>query len=289
MLLDPETRARLERLSLHSRRRVRGMWSGGHTSTQHGDSMDFADYRQYTPGDDIRRIDQALWARLGVILVRLFEAEDELPVRVLIDRSLSMNFGQKLDVAKQLAAMISYLALSAGDRLYPFAAPGVGGHTMMTAPPARHAGAWPRVERWLEDLEPIGTADLARAARDIAGPRAVRGPLVIISDFMTTDWQNTLSGLSLAGGGLVLHVLAPEELDPDLAGDLKLIDIESGADTDVSTTSEAMRQYQETLQSFLDGVSGSAHRGGLDYVMVPAVEGSVASVLRTLATRNVVR
>lgn len=289
MLLDSATRARLERLSLHSRQRVRGMWSGRHTSVSYGDSMDFADYRQYTPGDDIRRIDQALWARLGVVLVRLFEAEDELPVRLLVDRSLSMRFGAKLDVAKQLAAMISYLALSAGDRLYPYATPGEGQAPFVTAPAARHAGAWPRVERWLEDIECVGAADLARTARDIAGPRAVRGPLVIISDLMTEDWQSALAGISLAGGGLVLHVLAPEELDPDLAGDLKLIDVEDGRSADVSTSSEAMRQYQTTLTEYLEGVSSAAHRGGLDYVLVPAVPDALPAVLKTLASRSVVR
>lgn len=289
MLLEPDVRARLERLSLRSRRRVRGMWSGAHTSTQHGDSMDFADYRQYTPGDDIRRIDHALWARLGVVLVRLFEAEDELPVRILIDRSASMRFGAKSEVARQLAAMISYLALAAGDRLYPFAAPGQNGRPLDTAPPARHVGAWPRLETWLEQLEVFGEADLGRAARDIAGPRAVRGPLIIISDFMTTDWPSALSGVSLAGGGLVLHVLAPEELDPDLAGDLTLIDSETGSGLDVSTSSEAMRAYHDTLDSFLDGVATTSHRGGLDYVLVPAVDGAMLSTLDALAAKQAVR
>lgn len=256
---------------------------------QHGDSMDFADYRQYTPGDDIRRIDHALWARLGVVLVRLFEAEDELPVRILLDRSASMRFGMKFEVAQQLAAMISYLALANGDRLYPFATPGNDGQPIATAPPARHVGAWPRLESWLEELEIFGEADLGRAARDIAGPRAVRGPLVIISDLMSPDWLTALSGVSLAGGGLVLHVLAPEELAPDLAGDLRLIDSETGTGIDISTSSGAMQAYHEALDTFLQGVATASHRGGLDYVLVPAVDGAMFGALNALAVRQTVR
>ena len=79
MLLEAELRGRLERLSLRSRRRVTAQWSGRHSSRHKGESLDFADYREYVPGDDFRRIDHNLWARLGVLLVRQFEAEEELP------------------------------------------------------------------------------------------------------------------------------------------------------------------------------------------------------------------
>ncbi|MGH8874862.1 MAG: DUF58 domain-containing protein, partial [Acidimicrobiia bacterium] len=87
MLLSADLRERLERLALRSRFRVRGQWSGRHTSVRKGESLDFADYREYVPGDDFRRIDHHLWARLGVLLVRRFEAEEELPVKVAVDTS----------------------------------------------------------------------------------------------------------------------------------------------------------------------------------------------------------
>ena len=95
MLLPVELRGRLERLSLVARRRVRAQWAGRHGSQHKGESLDFADYREYVPGDDFRRIDHNLWARLGVLLVRRFEAEEELPVRVVLDRSRSMGFYSK--------------------------------------------------------------------------------------------------------------------------------------------------------------------------------------------------
>ena len=107
MLLDAELRGRLERLSLQSRRRVTAQWSGRHSSRHKGESLDFADYREYVPGDDFRRIDHNLWARLGVLLVRQFEAEEELPLKVVVDTSASMGFYRKLETAQRLAAMMS--------------------------------------------------------------------------------------------------------------------------------------------------------------------------------------
>ncbi len=289
MLLEPELRGRLERLSLRSRRRVRGMWSGAHASTQHGDSMDFADYREYTPGDDFRRIDHALWARLGVVLVRLFEAEDELPVRLVIDRSASMEFGGKLDSAKRLAAMVSYLALAGGDRIFPYTTPGEGGRPLLPAPPARHLGAWPRLEGWLEGLQPEGQDRLGSAALEIAGQGSTRGPVVVISDLLSREWESALGALGAAGGGLILQVLAPEELDPDLAGDLHLVDAETGSTIDISTSTETMQRYRDGLDAFLANVAGRARRNGLDHVLVPATPDAVTRALDALAAQQVVR
>ena len=115
--LTAELRGRLERLSLRSRRRVTAQWSGRHSSRHKGESLDFADYREYVPGDDFRRIDHNLWARLGVLLVRQFEAEEELPLKVVIDTSASMGFYRKLEVGKVLAGMMAYLGLAGGDRV----------------------------------------------------------------------------------------------------------------------------------------------------------------------------
>ncbi len=289
MLLEPELRARLERLSLRSRRRVRGMWSGAHASTQHGDSMDFADYREYTPGDDFRRIDHTLWARLGVVLVRLFEAEDELPVRLIIDRSASMEFAGKLEVAKRLAAMVSYLALAGGDRVFPYATPGDDGRPLLPAPPARHVGAWPRLESWLEGLEPAGQDRLAASALEIAGHGGVRGPVVVVSDLLSREWEPALGALGAAGGGLILQVLAPEELDPDLAGDLHLVDAETGTTIDISTSTETMQRYRDGLDAFLTNVAGRSHRNGLDHVLVPATSDAVSHTLDALAAQQMIR
>ena len=104
MLLTPELRGRLDRLSLATRGRVQALWAGGHASVRLGESLDFADYRPYVPGDDFRKIDHNLWARLGQVLVRQYEAEEELPLRLVLDASASMSLYDKHPTALELAA-----------------------------------------------------------------------------------------------------------------------------------------------------------------------------------------
>jgi len=105
-LLPPSLLGQLERLQLHTRQRLAGRFAGEHRSTRMGNSLDFADQREYFPGDDYRRIDYALYARTGQLFVRLFEAEDDVHVRILLDASASMGHGGKLDQAKRLAAAV---------------------------------------------------------------------------------------------------------------------------------------------------------------------------------------
>ncbi len=289
MLLEAEFRARLERMALRSHRRVRGVWSGGHASVRRGESLDFADYREYTPGDDFRRIDHTLWARLGVVLIRLFEAEDELPVRLVVDRSLSMAFGHKLLVAQRLAGMIGFLGLAAGDRVLPFRTPGDSEAPFDARPALRHLSAWPVLEEWLEGIPPKGEANLAATARFMAGQRATRGPAVIISDFLGRGLIDSLDTFGVAGGGVVLHVLAPDELDPVISGDLRLVDAETAQEVNVSTTPETMKQYRDTVDGFIQSVASRARRNGLDHVLVPAVPEAHELVLAELARTQLVR
>ena len=283
MLLEAELRGRLERLSLQSRRRVTAQWSGRHSSRHKGESLDFADYREYVPGDDFRRIDHNLWARLGVLLVRQFEAEEELPLKVVVDTSASMGFYQKLDTARVLAAMMAYLGLAGGDRVQLIGVPGPVEKPIRLGPAGRHLSRWPHLEAWLESLTAAGSIPLAPALRRLAGEGPNRGSIVLLSDLMTPDWQSAIDGLGVGVGGVVLHVLGQEELDPQIAGDLRLADAETGVETPVSTSEETMRRYRAALERFAQEAAGRARRAGLDYVLVPAVAGAPAQVLGALA------
>lgn len=289
MLLEPEFRARLERLSLRGHQRVRGMWSGAHASVQRGESLDFADYREYTPGDDFRRIDHSLWARLGVVLVRLFEAEDELPLRLVLDRSRSMDFGDKYTTAQRLVGMIGFMGLAAGERVTPIVFPGPAGRPFASRPSLRHLAAWPQLERWIEETAPTGEADLGAVARFVAGQPVTRGPSVVVSDFLGDGMVEALDTLGVSGGGVVLHVLAPGELDPDLSGDLRLVDAETGDEVSVSTTPEAMLRYRRAVDDFVDSVAARARRNRLDYVLVPAEADAHERVLAELTKVHLVR
>lgn len=268
MLLDPDLRARLDRLSMMTHGRVRSVYTGRHASRHLGESLDFADYREYVPGDDFRKIDHQLWARLGQVLVRRFEAEEDLTVTVLLDATASMGMHGKFDSARRIAAIISYLALSSGDRVAPVLIGGTD-RNVVRGPVGRHRSVWPQIERWLEGLEPRGTAPLAPAIRGVVGPTAGKAAVVVISDLLDAEWERALDGAGLGVGGVVVHVLAPEELEPTMIGDLRLVDVETGATVEASTSSSVLDDYSAAVQRFIDGVALRSKRGGLDHVVVP--------------------
>src|SRR5918994_3841791 len=128
-LLPLDLLAQLEQLQLVTRRRLAGRFAGEHRSPAFGSSVDFADYREYHPGDDFRRIDYPLYARTGALFIRLFEAEDDVTVRIVIDRSASMGMHGKLDQALRLGAAIGFIALLRRDAVIV--------HTEPAAAPAR--------------------------------------------------------------------------------------------------------------------------------------------------------
>lgn len=286
MLLDPRFRARLERLSLRVRGRVRAQWSGRHSSNRLGESLDFADYRPYQPGDDYRRIDHNLRARLGVVMVRQFEAEQELPLELVVDLSASMAMHEKHDSARRLAAMIAYLGLAAGDRVRLWVIPGDAGRSELMGPSGRHLTSWPLIEGWLESRPVGGAATLRNIGRRLAGSG---GAVVLVTDLLMDEWDEAVMGLSGGAGGLLLHVLGPEELNPQLAGDLELIDAESGARMEVSTTEDVLNRYRAAVEEFASAAARSARRAGLDYLLVEAGAGAEERALEALARVEAVR
>lgn len=286
MLLEPRFRARLERLALGVKGRVTAQWAGRHTSTRLGESLDFADYRPYQPGDDYRRIDHNLRARLGVVMVRQYEAEQELPIEVVVDLSASMGLHGKDDTARRLAAMVAYMGLAAGDRVRLWALPGDEGRPEVQGPSGRHLAAWPLLERWLESRPVAGEGHVRHVGRMLSGSG---GAVVLVSDLLMGEWKEAVDGLAPTAGGLVLHVLAPEELDPSLAGDLDLIDVESGSRVAVSTSEEVMRRYRNVVEEFASDVARRARRAGLDYLLVEASRGAEERALEGLARREIVR
>lgn len=286
MLLEPRFRARLERLSLGVQGRVRAQWAGRHSSSRLGESLDFADYRPYQPGDDYRRIDHNLRARLGVLMIRQFEAEQELPIEVVLDLSGSMGLYGKDHSARRLAAMVAYMGLAAGDRVRVWAIPGDDGRAEIMGPTGRHLSAWPRIEAWLEGRPVTGAGTLRHVGRRLAGSG---GSVVLVSDLMVEEWSDVLDGLVTTAGGLVLHLLAPEELSPTLAGDLDLIDVETGARVPVSTTEDVLLRYRQGVEAFATAAARRSRRAGLDYLLVESGPGAEERALEGLARREVVR
>ena len=284
MILEPELLSRLERLQLGTRRRLAGAFSGEHRSTRHGTSLDFADFREYHPGDDFRRLDYTALARLDQLLVRLYEAEDDLTLRLLVDTSASMA-GAKLRQATRIAAALGFVALVRRDvvtvHTFPLhrAAPRFTG---------RHAAG--ALFGLLEGLHADGDTRFAAAVTDLLGRRGPRGLTVVLSDLLTPEWSEGLTRLPARGGDVtVVHVLERTELTPDLSGDLDLVDAESGEVVAVSLAPEQLRDYERIAREWVDDVATRARSAGAAYVRAFADDDLEPLLLGTARTAGVLR
>jgi uncharacterized protein (DUF58 family) len=283
-LLDPAFLSRLERLQLRTRRPLAGRFAAEHRSPRHGTSVDFADYRQYFPGDDFRRIDYQLYARLDVLLLKLFEAEDDLTVRLLLDTSASMA-GPKLRQAQRVAAALGFLSLVRRDAV-----------TVHTFPPGRPAprflgrGAVTPLFRHLVSLRAEGETRFAAACADLLARPAPPGFTVVVSDLLTEDWESGIARLPARGGQLlVVHVLDPEELRPTLLGDHDLIDRETGRRLAVSVSPAVAAEYERRATAWADGVARRGRRAGAAYVRLLSDEDLVGRLLGSWRDEGVLR
>lgn len=267
-LLDPRLLARLEALQLATRRRLAGQLAGEHRSPRHGSSLDFADYRPYHPGDDFRRIDYHLYARLDVLLLKLFEAEEEVHLRLLVDTSASMGTGGKLAQAGRVAAALGFVALVRRDP--------VSVHTFpLDRPAPRFAGraAAPALFEHLSRLTAAGETRFAAAATHLLARPGPPGLTVVLSDLLTPEWEAGLARLPARGADLVVvHVLATEDLRPDLVGDVELVDAEHGGRVAVSLSPETLRAYARAARSWADEVAARCRRAGAAYLRVLATD-----------------
>ena len=260
-LRSPEVLGTLERLQLRTRRRLAGQLVGGHRSRRYGSSLDFADFREYQPGDDFRRIDYLTLARLDQLLIRLYDAEDDLTVRLIVDTSASMQTDNKLQRATELAGAIGFVALTRRDR--------VEVHTP-DRPMARFSGrsGVPGLFAHLESLEASGAGSLPKVAADVLGRSRTSGITVLCSDLLEPDWDAAINRLPARGAELiVVHVLGTGELDPPQMGDVDLVDSETGERIAVSLIDSTLTSYRSRLDAWLDDVSASARRLGAAYVL----------------------
>ncbi len=289
-LLEPAFLARLERLQLGTRRALVGRLAGEHRSPAYGASIDFADYREYHPGDDFRRIDYALYARLDVLLVRLFEAEDDLHLRLLVDTSASMATGGKLHQARRVAAALGFVALVRRDPVslhrFPFDRPG---------PRFTGRAAVPALFAQLATLEAGGETHFAQAATHLLGRPGPPGLTVVVSDLLTPEWEAGLGRLPARGGDVVVvHVLAADELRPgqapeELVGDLDLVDAETGDRVAVSLSARTLADYERSASAWADEVAGRCRRAGAAYVRLLAHDDLEACLLGAWRTNGVLR
>jgi uncharacterized protein (DUF58 family) len=283
-LLTPELLGRLEQLQLGTRRRLAGRFNAEHRSSRRGSSLDFADYREYHRGDDPRRIDVGVWARLDQLVVRLYEAEDDLTVRLLVDTSASMD-GTKLEQACRLAAALGFVALVRRDVVTVHTFPLDRPAPRFTGRHAAHA-----LLAHLGELTADGDTRFAHAVSDLLSRPGPAGLTVVLSDLLTPEWADGLARLPARGGDVtIVHVLERSELHPDLSGDLDLVDAETGEVVPVSLAPDQVRAYEAAVTAWVDDVAQRAHHGGASYVQVLADDDIEHLLLGTWREAGVLR
>lgn len=298
-LLPSSLLPKLERLSVNSSRRVRGTTQGKRRSGHFGASLEFADYREYTPGDDIRRFDWGVYRRTGRPFVRQYWDEQEMCVSLYLDVSASMNFGgesnpdqgksrsgeNKLQYAKTLAAAVGYIALASEDRVQ---ANVFSADIVSKLPDVRGKAAASRLFAFLQGAEASGSGNLAQALRRPSSLPLRTGMTWIFSDLWmeggVADLGKTLSYFLAAGQEIVLvHIISQDELQPELSGDLRLVDSELGTGKELAITGRVLEAYKHEMEKYTGEISRYCSSRGIRYVQTPThwpLEKGVFEVLR---------
>ncbi|HVC40910.1 MAG TPA: DUF58 domain-containing protein [Candidatus Saccharimonadales bacterium] len=284
--LTPDVLALLDHMSLPSRRPVLGD-AGQRRSRRTGGSVEFADFRAYVPGDDFRRVDWNAYARHERLIVRLHSADEDVTLTLWIDTSASMAYGDpsKLHAAASLAGALGYVALGAYDRacVATFASTA----TMLT-PRLRGRSATHRLWLALAGLHGDGRTDFGAIGR--AATRTAPGIAVIISDFLSQPGPDAaLAALRGAGQEPVLvRLLSRQEVEPDLQGDLRLVDAETGTAVEVTVTPATIAAYRSRLAGRTDALRTLAARHRARWVDLASDTG-VVSAVRACRSAGIVR
>ncbi len=302
-LLDPAFLRKLEGLRIRARRAFPGTMRGERRSTRRGASVEFRDFRKYEPGDDFRHVDWSIFARLERLMLRQFLEEEDVRIDILIDQSRSMQFGQpvsKFDFARRASAALAFLAVSSLDRVcvttfdsdlrsrtralrgrghlrsvlsflegLSTAAPEAGLREAVGSDDERQPAHQATIESQ-NDSESVTslTAVIRRYQRSYTRP----GILFVISDFLDpADFRIEMKVLAQRGFDLnLIQVLAPDELEPQMRGDLMLVDSESGAAREVTLNERLLEAYRSALADYTTSLESFCRATGIGYTMVTA-------------------
>ena len=271
-LLPEAIRRRLEPLMLVARKVRAGAIKGDRRSIKRGSSIEFADYRNYVAGDDLRQLDWNIYARLERPYIKLLEDEEDLAVHLILDASASMNFPpegapeqHKLTYAKHILAGLAYISLTSNDRLTLTAVSGAGASTFG---PVRGRAQGIAMLRFIEAIDAGGVTDLDAALDDYALRARRPGLTLILSDMFSyegryLDGLNAL--LSRGHEAAFAHILAPDEIRPTAVGDLSLIDVETEANQEVTLDGAMLGIYQQRVAAWRDDIRNECLRRGAHY------------------------
>ena len=245
-LFDNATLNQIERMRLKPIRRLTNRSRGEHLSGKGGSSTDFADYRDYAAGDDLRYVDWNIFARLRRPYVKQFQHEEEMHVVILVDASTSMLFEDKLLRAKQAAAAFGIMGLLNVERVSAYAVHSQPGRPWML-PPGSGRTRIRQLLGFLEQLEGGGDTPIEKAIETMLRFHRGRGVAIIISDFLTFGDLSRPFNLLYSSGLEVwgMQVLSESEINPSVQGDLRFVDSETQQTLDITNASELLNVYHE--------------------------------------------
>ena len=265
-IIDGEFIAALEGHDLCRREPMDGMFGGNRRSRAYGSSAEFAEYRDYVPGDDLRRIDWNLYARFEKLLTRLYVDEKQQHHRIYIDASASMDWGEpgKAEAALKMAAAFAYLAVGGLDKASVYTLCGSRLEQV-----GRTMGSREAFYSTVEELNRVtfrGDTDFAAAICGEENPGAHDGVTIIISDFLTdSDWKAAVDYLLYHGREVwLVQLLSPDELTPDMHGKVLFLDSEAAGEEDLRNVkkevtraelkayAEALRYHHDDMKRFCD-------------------------------------
>ncbi|MEJ2749037.1 MAG: DUF58 domain-containing protein [Anaerolineae bacterium] len=300
-IFNESTLRKMEQLTLVAERVRVGVMKGDRRSRKRGTSIEFADYRNYVKGDDLRRLDWNVYARLERPFIKLLEEEEDLAVHLLVDASASMNWPDgeqstdnnqqstnKLTYALQLAGALGHISLTSGDLLTV---------SLLHSGGDRHWGPHRnqqnslRLLQFLETGTAGGVTDLNLSLRNYALYGRRPGLLFLISDLLSPNgYQDGLNALQSRGYEVgLIHLLSPDEVEPPVSGDLKLVDVETGQDAEITLDPTTLNQYRERLREWQTGIANYCAGRGVHYIPVTTDLPWEQMVMQTLREKGVVK
>jgi uncharacterized protein (DUF58 family) len=289
-LLDPRFLARLDSLDVLSRKILQGKLQGERRSKRRGQSVEFADHRPYVVGDDLRFVDWNIYGRLDHLFLKLFLEEQDLTVHILADVSASMSLGEpaKALFVKRLTAALGYVSLVNNNRL-TISLFGDGLRTQLAS--MRGRAYLSQMAELLLTTDCDGFSDFDKACRDVAAGRIGSGITIVVSDFLFKHgYENGLRRLIGPRYELyVLQVLAPQEIEPKLGGDLRLLDIEDGDAAEITVSSALLKYYKRNLAAYCSELSTFCTHRGAVYVRANSADSVESLVLNYLRRIRLLR
>jgi len=289
-LLDGQFMARLDGLDLFSRKMLQGKLQGERRSKKRGAGVEFADHRRYVVGDDLRHIDWNIFGRLDQLFLKIFLVDQDLSVHILLDVSASAATGEppKARAIKRLGAALAYVGMVNNNRvtLSTFADGIVGQLANM-----RGRAYLPRMAEFLLTAECEGPSGFDKACRQLTAGRIGTGLVIVVSDFFFKEgYESGLRRLASRNYDLyAIHMLSPQELEPELSGDLKLIDVEDLDDAEITVSGALLEYYRRNLAAYCNEVQGFCRRRGATYALTNSREPVEALMLNYLRRRGLLR